>query len=132
YATPSTQHVTKGTWHFYTYQRLQSPSSGHVYDLVYPGTNGVPARFATRVTAAQLAAIPTTYSSEVPGRVGSEARFGYQPWETLNTRPANPITEPLSRTEYVLATKAVASTLWQESASMYNSPLYPQADDMFG
>ena len=130
YATASSQQVSKGSRHFYTYERLESPSTGHTYDLEYPSADGgVPAQFPTRVTAAQLAAVPTTYSSEVPGRVGSQARFGYQPWETDNVREGNLITEPLSRTEYVLAGR---STLWQETASLVSDFAYPGADQMYG
>jgi hypothetical protein len=131
FATPSTQAVSTGSRHSYMYFHEVSPSTGHIYDLVYPGT-GIPKTFPTKVTAADLAAIPTTYASEVPGREGVQARFGYQPWETINTRTGNPITEPLSRTEYVLATGASKSTLWQESASMFSSIYYPGGDTYFG
>jgi hypothetical protein len=131
FATPSTQSVATGSRHSYMYFREESPSTGHVYDLEYP-SNGIPASLPTQVTESDLAAIPTTYSSEVPAREGDEVRFGYQPWETINVRAGNPITEPLSRTEYVLAAGASRSTLWQESARMFSSFYYPAGDTSFG
>ncbi len=132
YATPSDDQVTDGTRRFYTYFRLGSPSSGHIYDLVYPTSGGVPSSYATSAPAADLASIPTTYASELPGRVGSQVRFGYQPWETLSVRAANPITEPLNRTEYVLASGAATDTLWQESPIMSSDLNYPVGDAFFG
>jgi hypothetical protein len=131
FATPSTQAVSTGSRHSYMDFHEQSPSTGHVYDLVYPGT-GIPKTFPTKVSSADLAAIPTTYASEVPGREGAQVRFGYQPWETMSISTANPITEPLSRTEYVLATGAARSTLWQESAAMFSSVYYPGGDISYG
>lgn len=132
FATPSTKAPTDGGWHFYTAARLESPSSGDTYDLVYPSPGGVPAKFARVVSKRNLAAIPTTYTSEVPNRVGLQERLSYQPWETMSAGTPSAITEPLDRTEYVLASRAVAKTLWIEVAAMASSPIYPFADAMFG
>jgi hypothetical protein len=131
FATPSTQSVSTGSRHAYLYFHEESPSTGHVYDLVYP-SGGIPESFPTGVVTGQLAAIPTTYSSEVPAREGSQVRFGYQPWEMISARESNSIVEPLSRTEYVLATSASRSTLWQESADMFTSFEYASGDASFG
>jgi hypothetical protein len=133
YATPSAQHVSKGSRHFYTYQRLESPASQAIYDLLFPTSDGsVPSSYPTKVTHEQLAAIPTTYSSELPGRTGTQARLSYQPWEMSNIRLAEPITEPLRRTEYVLADKATRDTLWQEIPALHDDTFFPEADSMFG
>ena len=132
YLTPSTKAPTEGGWHFYTADKLESPSSGNTYDLVYPSSGGVPATFARAVAKRDLAAIPTTYASEVPNRLGSQERFAYQPWETISTDGSRFITEPLHRTEYVLASPAAAKTLWLEVAAMADNPIYPYADPSFG
>jgi subtilase family protein len=133
YATPSAQHVSKGSRHFYTYQRLESPASKATYDLLFPASDGsVPGSYPAEVTRKQLAAIPTTYSSEVPDRTGTQARLSYQPWEMSNIRETNPITEPLQRTEYVLADKATRDTLWQEIPAAHDDIFFPDADSMFG
>jgi hypothetical protein len=132
FAAPSGGAIT-GSMHFYTYLRLQSASTGHTYDLVDPSASGkVPSSFPTSVSASQLAAIPTTYDSEVPGRPGGQVRFAYQPWQTTSVSDFTQLPEPASRTEYVEADPATAQTLWQEAAFMYSSFLYPLADEEWG
>lgn len=128
YAAPSTT-ATTGALHFYTYLRLESPSTHHVYDLIEaPSDTAVPASFPTSVPAADLAAISTSYDSEVPSRPGGQVRLAYQPWEYWSTRLLQRLAEPLTRTEYVLADPASAQTLWRESAVMYSTSSYPSGD----
>ncbi|MHA3702065.1 hypothetical protein ACXR2U_07750 [Jatrophihabitans sp. YIM 134969] len=133
FAAPSPGAVTKGHRRFYEEEELDSPATGHTYNLRYPSADGsVPPAFPTKVGTAALAAIPETFASEVPGRTGWHVRIGLEPWETTGLGEAAPVVEPAHITGYVLADGHDRTTVWSEIATPIDEPQYRNADIFTG
>jgi hypothetical protein len=98
--------VSIGEVHWYTYFRLNSPSTAatpYLYDLVFPSDTGVPAQFPTAVPARELARVDATYAAEAGPATINTSRASFQYWEKFPIRFASTAVAPLRRTEYVSA-----------------------------
>jgi hypothetical protein len=123
--------VSIGEVHWYTYFRLNSPSTAttpYLYDLVFPSDTGVPAQFPAAVPARGLAVVDATYAAEAGRATINTSRASFQYWEKFPIRFASTAVAPLRRTEYVSALPDVS---WigtvlarpQESNGLAQTPL---------
>lgn len=97
---------TYGVQHLAVRQRLESPAGTahpYLYDVRFPTGGAIGADQSYRVRPATLATVDTTYTSDVPDRVGVTGYAPLLPWEQFSMVEDTPVTQPVRRTEYLTA-----------------------------
>jgi len=106
HATPTDAPVTVGAYDLQTHFVLEQPvpdgrTPAYTYDLLH--TQDVVDTFRFRATAANTAAVRTSYASLGAGHVADSARVGTAPGHVWGSAVASPVRTPARRTEYVSA-----------------------------
>ncbi|MBO0882799.1 MAG: hypothetical protein J2P17_21185, partial [Mycobacterium sp.] len=115
-----------GVQHLAIRQRLESPigvAHPYLYDVRFPTEGAIGDDQHYQVRSADLTTVNTSYSSDVPERVGMSLLSSLLPWEPYPDVEGNTVTQPLRRTEYLTATD---SMVWKGDLFTSEGPGFEQ------